>query len=92
MSLFVVPLIASVVAVTFLHWLASPDLPSEVFSWAVFDIAEFLAWLLGLVLFSVLLLRPLWLKAALAVLSVPYSMLAFSAAEKLVACALGEWP
>jgi hypothetical protein len=56
-------------------------------SWA--DVAEFVPWILGLALFSFSSLRPS-LKVVVAVLSVPYSMLAFAAAEILVGCALGN--
>jgi len=44
---------------------------------------------LALGLFSFTSVRP-WLKAAVAVLSVPYSMLAFAAGELFIGCALGN--
>jgi len=44
---------------------------------------------LTLALLPLASIRP-WLKAALAVLSVPYSMLAFAAGELFIGCALGN--
>jgi hypothetical protein len=80
--------VASVISVAVLYGLAWPESPDDVFSWAAFDAAEFVPWILGLALFSFTSVRP-WLKIAVAVLSVPYSMLAFSAGELLVGCVLG---
>jgi hypothetical protein len=81
--------IACVISVAALYALAWPDRPEEVLSWAAFDVAEFVPWILTLALFSLASLRP-WLKVAVAVLSVPYSMLAFGAGELFVGCALGN--
>jgi len=78
-----------VISVAVLYGLAWPDHPNEVFSWATFDVAEFVPWILGLAMFSFTSIRP-WLKAVVAVLSVPYSMLAFAAGELFVGCALGN--
>jgi hypothetical protein len=78
-----------VISVAVLYGLAWPDRPDEVFSWAAFDVAEFIPWILALALLSLASIRP-WLKAVLAVLSVPYSMLAFTAGELFVGCALGN--
>ena len=91
LALFLILPIACVISVAVLYGLAWPDSPSQVFSWATFDIAEFVPWILGIALFSLSSIR-LWLKAAVAVLSVPYSMLAFAAAELVVECALGNRP
>ena len=81
--------VACVISVAALYALAWPDRPDEVFSWAAFDVAEFVPWILALALLSLASIRP-WLKAVLAVLSVPYSMLAFTAGELFVGCALGN--
>ena len=81
--------IACAISVAVLYGLAWPDHPDEVFSWATFDVAEFVPWILALALFSFTSVRP-WLKAVVAVLSVPYSMLAFAAGELFVGCALGN--
>jgi hypothetical protein len=81
--------IAYVISVAVLYGLAWPDYPSQVFSWATFDLAEFLPWILGLTLLSFSSIRP-WLKVAVAVLSVPYSMLAFAAGELFVGCITGN--
>ena len=89
LALFLILPIASVTSVAVLYGLAWPDYPDEVFSWATFDVAEFVPWILGLALFSSTSIRP-WLKAVVAVLSVPYSMLAFAAGELFVGCALGN--
>jgi hypothetical protein len=89
LALFLILPIASVISVAVLYGLAWPDSPDEVFTWGAFDIAEFVPWILGLALFSFTSVRP-WLKIAVAVLSVPYSMLAFSAGELFVGCALGS--
>ena len=91
LALFLILPIACVISVAVLYWLAWPNYPSQVFSWATFDVAEFIPWILGLALFSFSSIRP-WLKAAVAVLSVPYSMVAFAAAELVVKCALGTRP
>jgi len=56
---------------------------------AAFDVAEFVPWILTLALLPLASIRP-WLKAVMAVLSVPYSMLAFTAGELFVGCALGN--
>src|SRR3989475_1226032 len=80
---------ACLISVAVLYGLAWPDRPDEVFSWAAFDVAEFVPWILALALFSLTSVRP-WLKAAVAVLSLPYSMLAFAAGEHFVGCALGN--
>ncbi len=71
--------VAYAIAVAGLYWLVWPDFPSQVLSWATFDVAEFVPWILGLALFSLCSVRPS-LKAAVAVLSVRYSMLAFAVA------------
>ena len=78
-------------SVAVLYGLAWPDYPSEVLSWTTFDVAEFVPWILGLALFSLSSIRP-WLKTAVAVLSVPYSMLAFAAVELFAERALGNCP
>ena len=88
-ALFAILPIAYVISVAVLYGLVWPDYPSQVLSWATFDVAEFVPWILGLALFSLSSVRP-WLKAAVAVLSVPYSMLAFAAGELFVGCALGN--
>ena len=88
-ALFLILPVACVISVAALYGLAWPDHPDEVFSWAAFDVAEFVPWILTLALFSLTSVRP-WLKAAVAVASVPYSMLAFSAGELFVGCALGN--
>jgi hypothetical protein len=72
-----------------LYGLAWPDNPNEVYTWAAFDVAEFVPWILALALLSLTSIRP-WLKAVVAVLSLPYSMLAFAAGELFVGCALGN--
>jgi hypothetical protein len=89
LALFLILPIACVISVAVLYGLAWPDYPDAVFSWAAFDVAEFVPWILGLALFSFTSIRP-WLKAVVAVLSVPYSMLAFAAGELFVGCALGN--
>jgi len=89
LALFLTLPVACVISVAALYGLAWPDRPDEVFSWAVFDVAEFVPWILALALLSLTSIRP-WLKAAVAVLSVPYSMLAFAAGELFVGCALGN--
>jgi len=88
-ALFLILPVASAISVAVLYGLAWPDSPNEVFSWAAFDVAEFVPWILGLALFSFTSVPP-WLKITVAVLSVPYSMLAFSAGELFVGCALGN--
>ena len=88
-ALFLILPVACVISVAVLYGLAWPGHPDEVFSWAAFDVAEFVPWILALSLFSFTSIRP-WLKAAVAVLSVPYSMLAFAAGELFVGCALGN--
>ena len=85
-ALFLILPVACAISVAVLYGLACPDSPDEVFSWAAFDVAEFVPWILGLALFSFTSVRP-WLKIAVAILSVPYSMLAFSAGELFVGCA-----
>jgi len=89
LALFLILPVACAISVAVLYWLAWPDPPNEVFTWGAFDVAEFVPWILGLALFSFTSVRP-WLKIAVAVASVPYSMLAFSAGELLVGCALGS--
>jgi len=89
LGLFLILPIACVMSVAVLYGLAWPDSPNEVFSWTTFDVAEFIPWILALALFSLTSIRP-WLKAAVAVLSVPYSMLAFAAGELFVGCVLGN--
>jgi len=89
LALFLILPIACVISVAVLYGLAWPDSPTEVFSWAAFDVAEFVPWILGLALFSLTSVPP-WLKISVAVVSVPYSMLAFSAGELFVGCALGS--
>jgi hypothetical protein len=89
LALFLILPVAYAIAVAGLYWLVWPVDPSQVLSWATFDIAEFVPWILGLALFSLCSIRPS-LKAVVAVLSVPYSMLAFAVAEILVGCALGN--
>ncbi len=89
LALFLMLPIACAISVAVLYWLAWPDHPNEVFSWAAFDVAEFVPWILALALLSLTSIRP-WLKAAVAVLSLPYSMLAFAAGELFVGCALGN--
>jgi len=89
LALFLILPIACVVSVADLYGLAWPDNPNEVYTWAAFDVAEFVPWILALALFSFTSIRP-WLKAAVAVLSLPYSMLAFAAGELFVGCALGN--
>jgi len=89
LALLLILPIACVISVAVLYGLAWPDHPDEVFSWAAFDVAEFVPWILALALFSFTSIRP-WLKAVVAVLSVPYSMLAFSAGELFIGCALGN--
>jgi len=87
-ALFLALPVACVISVAALYGLAWPDRPDEVFSWAAFDVAEFVPWILTLALLPLASIGP-WLKAALAVLSVPYSMLAFAAGELFIGCALG---
>ncbi len=89
LALFLILPVACAMSVAVLYGLAWPDHPNEVFSWAAFDVAEFVPWILALALFSLTSVRP-WLKAAVAVLSLPYSMLAFTAGELVVGCALGN--
>ena len=89
LALFLILPIASVISVAVLYGLAWPDFPDEVFTWGAFDVAEFVPWILGLALFSFASVRP-WLRIAVAVVSVPYSMLVFSAGELFVGCALGH--
>src|SRR5712664_4189757 len=89
LALFLILPIASVISVAVLYGLAWPDSPDEVFTWGAFDVAEFVPWILGLALFSFTSVRP-WLRIAVAVVSVPYSMLVFSAGELFVGCALGH--
>ena len=89
LALFLVLPVACAISAAVLYGLAWPDHPNEVFSWAAFDVAEFVPWILALALFSFTSVRP-WLKAAVAVLSVPYSMLAFAAGELFIGCALGS--
>ena len=89
LALFLILPVACVISVAALYGLAWPDRPDEVFSWAAFDVAEFVPWILALALFSLAPIRP-WLKAAVGVLSIPYSMLAFTAGELFVGCALGN--
>ena len=88
-ALFLILPVACVISVAVLYGLAWPDLPDEAFSWAAFDVAEFVPWILAVALLSSTSIRP-WLKAVLAVLSLPYSMLAFAAGELFVGCALGN--
>lgn len=88
-ALFLILPVAYAIAVAGLYWLVWPDDPSQVLSWATFDVAEFVPWILGLALFSLCSIRPS-LKVVVAVVSVPYSMLAFAVAEILVGCALGN--
>ena len=88
-ALFLTLPVACVISVAALYGLAWPHRPDEVFSWAAFDVAEFVPWILALALFSFTPVRP-WLKAVVAVLSVPYSMLAFSVGELFIGCALGN--
>jgi hypothetical protein len=88
-ALFLALPVACVISVAVLYGLAWPDYPDQVFSWAAFDVAEFVPWILVLTLFSCTSTRP-WLKAVVAVLSVPYSMLAFAAGELFIGCALGN--
>jgi len=89
LALFLILPVACAISAAVLYGLAWPDHPNEVFSWAAFDVAEFVPWILALALFSLTSIRP-WLKAAVAVLSLPYSMLAFTAGEFVVGCALGN--
>ena len=89
LALFLILPVACVISIAVLYGLAWPDRPDEVFSWAAFDVAEFIPWILALALFSFTSIRP-WLKAAVAVLSLPYSMLAFAAGELFVGCAFGN--
>jgi hypothetical protein len=89
LALFLILPGACVVSVAALYGLAWPARPDEVFSWAAFDVAEFVPWILTLALLPLASIRP-WLKAAVAVLSIPYSMLAFTAGELFVGCALGN--
>ncbi|TMH23935.1 MAG: hypothetical protein E6H61_04915 [Betaproteobacteria bacterium] len=89
LALFLILPVACAISVAVLYGLAWPDHPNEVFSWAAFDVAEFVPWILALALFSFTSIRP-WLKAAVAVLSVPYAMLAFAAGELFVGCAFGN--
>jgi len=88
LALFLILPVACVISVAVLYGLAWPGHPDEVFSWAAFDVAEFVPWILALSLFSFTSIRP-WLKAAVAVLSVPYSMLAFAAGGALRRVCLG---
>ena len=88
-ALFLTLPVACVISVAALYGLAWPARPDEVFSWAAFDVAEFVPWILTLALLPLASIRP-WLKAVMAVLSVPYSMLAFTAGELFVGCALGN--
>ena len=87
LALFLILPIAYVISVAILYWLTWPNSPDEVLSWKTFDVAEFIPWIFGLALFSFSSVRP-WLKSLVAVLSVPYSMLAFSAGELFVGRAL----
>jgi len=89
LALFLILPVACAISAAVLYGLAWPDQPNEVFSWAAFDVAEFVPWILALALFSLTSVRP-WLKVAVAVLSLPYSMLAFTAGELVVGCALGN--
>lgn len=89
LALFLILPVACVISVAALYGLAWPERPDEVFSWAAFDVAEFVPWILMLALLSLTSIRP-WLKAVVAVLSIPYSMLAFTAGELFVGCALGN--
>ena len=88
-ALFLALPVACVISVAALYGLAWPDRPDEVFSWTAFDVAEFIPWILALALFSLASIHP-GLKAVVAVLSVPYSMLAFTVGELFVGCALGN--
>ena len=88
-ALFLALPVACVISAAALYGLAWPDRPDEVFSWTAFDVAEFVPWILTLALLPLVSMGP-WLKAALAVLSVPYSMLAFTAGEIFIGCALGN--
>jgi hypothetical protein len=89
LALFLILPVACAVSVAVLYGLAWPDNPNEVYTWAAFDVAEFVPWILALALLSLTSIRP-WLKAVVAVLSLPYSMLAFAAGELFVGCALGN--
>jgi len=88
-ALFLTLPVACLISVAALYGLAWPDRPDEVFSWTAFDVAEFVPWILTLALLPLASIRP-WLKIALAVLSIPYSMLAFAAGELFIGCALGN--
>jgi hypothetical protein len=83
--------VAGVISVAVLYGLAWPECPSQALSWATLDVAEFVPWISGLALFSSFSVRP-WLKAAVAVLSVPYSILAFAAGDLFVGYILGNCP
>ncbi len=89
LALFLILPVACAISAAVLYGLAWPAHPNEVFTWAAFDVAEFVPWILALALFSLTSVRP-WLKVAVAVLSLPYSMLAFTAGELVVGCALGN--
>ena len=89
LALFLILPVACAVSVAVLYGLAWPDNPNEVYTWAAFDVAEFVPWILALALLSLTSIRP-WLKAVVAALSLPYSMLAFAAGELFVGCALGN--
>src|SRR2546427_1094313 len=82
---------ACLISVAVLYGLAWPSRPDEVFSWAAFDVAEFVPWILTLALLPLASIGP-WLKAALAVLSIPYSMLAFAAGGLFLAGGPGDFP
>lgn len=91
LALFLFLPVAGVISVALLHALAWPECPSQALSWATLDVAEFLPWIFGLALFSSSSVRP-WLKAAVAVVSVPYSILAFAAGDRFVGYILGNCP
>jgi hypothetical protein len=82
---------ADVISVSILYAFAWPDCPSQALSWATLDVAEFVPWISGLALFSSSSVRP-WLKAGVAVVSVPYSILAFAAGDLFVGYILGNCP
>lgn len=91
LALFLFLPVAGVISAALLYVLAWPKCPSQVLSWATLDVAEFVPWIFGLAFFSSSCVRP-WLKAAVAVLSVPYSILAFAAADLFVGYILGNCP
>jgi hypothetical protein len=91
LALFLILPVGCAISVAVLYGLAWPDCPSQVLSWATLDVAEFVPWISGLALFSSFSIRP-WLKAAVAVVSVPYSILAFAAEDLFVGYILGNCP